>query len=258
MAVRLIAIDLPVLDLSDRDVAALRRAATERGVQVALVSAQPLADVREMQRQLALSGPLIAERGAHVVDAAGDDLGVLQIPPDAARRILTAARERPLMLTFMRVGGMTYVRPGPKRWWERTVPPPPGTEVVDELEDHVGDGPTLIVATGRDARLLASADGPIEVIVRGRGTEIEAVMFTAQGASRGLALRRLRERLGIERRETLAVVESEEALSLFEDAGVRVARADADDRVLLAADWTASVEDGLAATLDRFVFNSAA
>ena len=195
LTIRLVALDLAVttphrIRLSERDREALR-AVSMRGVHVALVSAQGSAEVRTIGDALGLRGPTVAERGAHVVAADGDELARVRIPTDVARRVLAEAT-LPLFV-FMKVGAVVYARPTPKRWWERGVKPPPGVEMVGQLEDRLDDGPWWIIANGhvRDlVRKLAGAE--IDVTVALPDTVAEFALFTPRGGSREDALRRLR------------------------------------------------------------------
>jgi hydroxymethylpyrimidine pyrophosphatase-like HAD family hydrolase len=75
---------------------------------------------------------------------------------------------------------------------------------------------------------------------------------TSRAGTYAAALGALQHRYGIRRAETLAIVGAEDAHQLFECAAVRVAMHDADERVLLSAEWEAPARDGIAATLERY------
>lgn len=239
-------------ELSERDIEALR-AAHRNGVHVVPCSARTLPELRDSQRQLGITGALIAERGAVVVDGSGAALLDERIAPHLAREIVARACELDV-LVFMTVGGHMYIRPGPKRWWERTVPPDEGDEVVDDLGDHVGDGPTLIGAFGHVARLYESLPhGQVRARVVLPGTAAESLIVTPINGRYSRALEAVQRSVGVGRSSTLAIVSSEGAHGLFEAAAMRVARHDADERVILSATWHApQPRDDVAAALEQF------
>lgn len=255
MTVRLVAVDLCGQDgdLTERDKAVLREA-EGGGAEVALASARRLDDLVAARRRFALTGSVIAERGAMVADGTGAMLVDERIPPVIAREIVSLACELDAMVC-MRVAGRIYVRPRKKRWWERTVEPDSDIEVVTDLAGHVGDGPTLIVANGPIRQLMQKIPhDAIKARLVLPGTDAESIVMTPIRGTYAHALRAIQHRLGVTKAETLAIVESEDAHALFEEAAVRVARYDADERVVLSAEWRSGVaRDDVAAALERFV-----
>ena len=82
--------------------------------------------------------------------------------------------------------------------------------------------------------------------------------MTAAGVSKGNALRRLVDDLGISRDRVLVIGDAPNDVSMFQEAGLAVAMGNAAAEVQGAADIVAPTleEDGVAWTLRRFVFDS--
>lgn len=261
MSIRLIALDLAgTLEdprrLSKRDREALRTA-NERGIHIALFSAGPATKVREFGREIGVPGPVVAERGGHVLGPNDEELACIRIPPDIARAVIAEAPDH--VFVFMKVGAIVYARSTPRKDWELSVAPPPSVEMVDALEAHLGDGPWWIVAHGGVAAMVkVVARLEVDLRVALPGTVAEFALFTPRGGSREDALRRIRQHLGVEKAETFAIVDAEEAIPMFRQAGFRFARQSADERVRLAAGWAAEegTRDDVAEMLRRHVFDA--
>ena len=101
----------------------------------------------------------------------------------------------------------------------------------------------------------AAFEGRLQ-IVRSHPLFIEAV---PPGVSKGRAVARLAEHLGISRSETIAVGDNENDLTMVEWAGLGVAMGNATPEVKSAADWVAPsvAEDGVAEVVERFILQAA-
>src|SRR5207253_6338681 len=146
-------------------------------------------------------------------------------------------------------------------------------DIIEELRatnrtwiERVDDG---LAACPRPIKI--SACGPREtlaslesaVVRRGLSVSLvysgpEYLEMTAAGVSKGNALRRLVDDLGIPRDRVLVIGDAPNDVSMFQEAGLAVAMGNAAADVQGAADIVAPTleEDGVAWTLRRFVFGS--
>lgn len=76
-------------------------------------------------------------------------------------------------------------------------------------------------------------------------------------ASKGIALKELAHHLGISQKETMAIGDNENDLSMIDYAGIGVAMGNATETVKLAADvhTSSNDEDGVAAVIEKYILN---
>lgn len=131
---------------------------------------------------------------------------------------------------------------------------------VDDLKSGILSSPggieniSTMSLTGEEQSLIYERLGRVEGIRRivPCGTDLE---ITSSEADKGSALLALAAYLGIERAQVLAMGDGDNDRSMMEAAGLAVAVANADDRIMQAADHVAASndEDGVAEAIRRFV-----
>jgi hypothetical protein len=265
VTVRLIAVDLDgtlvetgVLDIGERDRSAIA-AAVRAGIAVVLATARTPAAARQFQRELGITGPVIGNNGAYVLDADGTELLHHRIEPGCASRIISQIQRADLYPTLID-GDRVFRRRRPTeslgqiksrvKFCEWTI------DLVNDLRPCIGAGPTTIglFAPGVHQHVEALASEPVCALRYYDGEAMSGVIFMNAGASKGDALQSVCAALSIEPRDTLAIGDAEADLSMFDFAGVAVAVANATREVRAAADWIApsQVEQGVAAAIERF------
>lgn len=261
---RAIALDLDgtlvktgVLEISAADRAAITRAA-DRGIQVIIATARTPAQGRQFLRELQLTGPVIGNNGAFVELENGTPLLHKRIGGECATRIVNRLVDAGFYPNVIQ-GNDIFRRRRPDR--------PLGREVtrvafcenvaenVDDLLPYVREGATQIGAFASD---LASVVDTVlaEPVCTLRYYESELLtgaIFIDADASKGKALVKVLEVLGIGRQETMAIGDSDADLTMFEVVGEGIAVANATPAVRNAASWIAPAqwEYGVAAAIDR-------
>jgi Cof subfamily protein (haloacid dehalogenase superfamily) len=243
-----------ISDRVERMVCAVRSA----GVEIVLVTGRPQVAALATFYQLGLALPLITSGGAFISEPASDRV-ISEIRPDPAdiRVFVGLARE----------AGMTLVFQTPYELFGE------GDEAtLDEL--RVANATPIVSA--RDG--LAACPEPIKVTACGPRGRLEAIRsdlearelglslvysgpefleVTGPGVSKGEALRRLADELGIALERILVIGDAPNDVSMFAEAGLAVAMGNAPADVQAAAGVVAPrlEEDGVAWTLRQFVLD---
>lgn len=262
---RLVALDLDdTLLLPDKTVslrvAAATRESFQRGVHVVLASARPLRSVAAYAEHLDIDGYCVALNGTVIARAPGMEVvHTAQLEPDFVGEVLEACHEidhdnlfieTPLHYAVDQIDEdvtayieMTEQRPiyaGDLRRWEPKdvckinlrVEGPPGP-AVEKLTQRFGERIHIV-----------TWEGPwswVEVL--------------ASGTSKASALQWVTERLGVDRKETLAVGDQLNDIEMLQWAGTGVAMGNGHPDTQAVADWVTATneEDGCAIALERFV-----
>lgn len=263
-AIGLVAIDLDgtlvdsdTLEIAARDRDAIR-AVADRGVHVVIATARTPGVAMQFARELGLSSPVIGNNGASAALLDGTELVRKTIPAECALRIVQAipAESRVSWVEWDRIcveeraGGL----PSGKRkvnFWEWEV------EVVPRSGFPVSSGASAIGAFGGpvDGLVSAVSSEPVCALRYFSSGALSGVIFIDAEASKGNALLKVAEHLGVPRDAVLAIGDSEADVPMFTAAGLSVAMADAPEDIRARASWVAppQSEQGVAAALTHFV-----
>lgn len=268
-------IDLVALDLDgtliddrmviDGSVRSAVRKAQERDVTVTLATGRMFDATVEFARELGIEAPLICYQG-----------GLIQAPADAIP-LYRATMDREVVRE-----AIAWRADGVERDWhlvlyaddalfvaERRYPEDFYRDLlgqnlhwVDDLESVLeGHEPVkfLFIAEPAEADRIEDAvrrrfGGKVEVV----RSHVNFVEANPLGVSKGDALRRLAEHLGIERESVMAVGDQGNDVPMIRWAGTGVAMGNASSAAKAVADWIAPpiVEHGAAAAIERFVLAS--
>ncbi|MDE0229965.1 MAG: Cof-type HAD-IIB family hydrolase [Spirochaetaceae bacterium] len=273
---RLLAVDLdgtllnPDSEIDDDDADALRRAAAG-GMAVLIATGRGHHSVQRLRavlEDLAVPAYLALHNGALVLDPSGAELWRTAIGAEAVAAALPLVRGAGLhpMLYVGAAGGggpdVTLVlehaaRRSPRaQFYLRTKNRI--LEVVDDVAAAAHRGVLGIVSFGTRAEVVAGADALARLDGRmvswwGPFPSADALEAVAPGGTKGRAVQRLAERLGLAPRDVLAIGDNSNDLDMLRYAGTAVAMGNATPEVRAAAHFvTASnAEAGVAAALKR-------
>jgi len=281
--VRLVAIDmdgtlLPTFSqsISPRNAQALR-AAQQAGITVAIATGRRTAYTAPLLEGLGLRAdmPLITSNGAVTRTLGGDPIDHSDLEAPVARGICTLLRPfGTLVFTFDQVGRGELVLEDFEQAHQRIAlwveANRDAIEIVKPLEKALSDGhnPIQGMVTGgldkmRHAQQVLKASqwsGFCEAVrTEYPARDLSILDLLPPGVSKGWALERLAARLGVDRKETMAIGDNWNDVEMFEWAGqaIMMANAAQDLRTLAKTrGWKQTPpndEDGVAVTLERAV-----
>jgi Cof subfamily protein (haloacid dehalogenase superfamily) len=260
---QLVAIDLDgtlvddhneVSDAVERTVREVRSA----GIKVVLVSGRPQVAAVPIFRQLGLALPLISSGGAQVSDPpSGKVIAHFQPPAADIRQLVALARS----------AGLTLVYQTPDEVFGEG-----SAQILDTLRAAV----RIPIEPVEDG--IAACPEPIKVTVCGPRPQLDRIRdeierlglalssvlsgpeyleVTAQGVSKGRALRSVAEFLGVPMDKVLVIGDAPNDISMLTEAGLAVAMGNAPPEVQAAANVVAPTiqDDGVAWALRRFVLS---
>jgi 5-amino-6-(5-phospho-D-ribitylamino)uracil phosphatase len=262
--IRLVATDLDgtLLD-SDSRVPPANREALARvlahGVRLVLATARKASSTQTIAALLDLPCAQVVHNGARTWDWSGAELRHFRVPYELALAIARYADQRNVGL-ITTVDEINYYV-GEAQSLRRS----DDVVVRSNVEALVGP-PTRMIAVGAEAiNLLCDefgAVGDAVVIHRyySRVGALESAVFTHPQATKEQALIQLCAAHGITARDVLALGDAEADAAMLRWAGVGVAMANAMEDARRAADWIAPSHDeaGVAAAIERFVFDASA
>jgi Cof subfamily protein (haloacid dehalogenase superfamily) len=259
--IRLVASDLdgtllrPDETVSERTRAALA-AARRAGITVVLVSGRPPRSLGPIAERIGVGGIAICANGAVLWDLdSGTMVDHSPLAADLAARLVRALREAIPGVLFAVELERGFGREA--GWSEGRALTSSEALEADALELICGPVTKLLVRhptlpfaeVAERARQAVGDDG----VVTWAGLRL--VEISAAGVTKAFALERLCRRLGIDASEVVAVGDMPNDLAMLQWAGTAVAVANADEKVLAAADevTAANVEDGVALLLERIL-----
>ena len=229
---RLAAIDLdgtllgPDKAISDQNAAAVRRL-NENGAQVIIASGRRHQNSIRFQRQLQLTGPIIACQGGLIRDGeSGNVIEAHFLPQTAAREIASEAGRYGVQPIYYHLDHL-YVPELNNRW-------------IDLYESRVGERaeplPDLSQLDGRRALKIVWYGDPVvlkkvrpEIAARYQGkvdvlsTESENLEFMPRGINKAAALEKVAHEFDVPREQVLAFGDAENDLQMLAWAGMGVA-----------------------------------
>jgi Cof subfamily protein (haloacid dehalogenase superfamily) len=229
---RLAAVDLdgtllgPDKAISEQNAAAVRRL-NENGAQVIIASGRRHQNSIRFQRQLQLTGPIIACQGGLIRDGeSGNVIEAHFLPQTAAREIVGEAEKNGIQVIYYHLDHL-YVPEGNNRW-------------LDLYESRVGERaetlPNLSQLDGRRALKIVWYGDPSvlqktrpEIAARYLGkvdvlsTESENLEFMPRGINKAAALEKVAREFGVPREQVLAFGDAENDLQMLAWAGMGVA-----------------------------------
>jgi Cof subfamily protein (haloacid dehalogenase superfamily) len=241
---RLAAIDLdgtllgPGKAISDQNAAAVRRL-NENGAQVIIASGRRHQNSIRFQRQLQLTGPIIACQGGLIRDGeSGNVIEAHFLPQTVAREIVDAAEKNGVEAIYYHLDHL-YVPERNSHW-------------INLYESRVGERaetlPSLSQLDGRRALKIVWYGDPVvlkkirpEIDARYHGkvdvlsTESENLEFMPGGINKAAALEKVAREFGVPREQVLAFGDGENDLQMLEWAGMGVAMRNGNSAAIAAA-----------------------
>ncbi len=229
---RLAAVDLdgtllgPDKLISDPNAAAIHRL-NENGARVIIASGRRHQNSIRFQRQLQLSGPIIACQGGLIRDGeSGNVIEAHFLPQTVAREIAEEAEKNGVQPIYYHLDHL-YVPEGNNRW-------------LDLYEARVGERaetlPSLSQLDGRRALKIVWYGDPVilrkirpEMAARYQGkvdilsTESENLEFMPRGINKAAALEKVAREFGVPQEQVLAFGDAENDLQMLAWAGMGVA-----------------------------------
>lgn len=234
--IRLVAVDLDGTLLTSDGVLAPRGAellsqASRAGIRVVLATTRLPTSVQEFARTLSIADPVICTNGAEVWGSPDGPVWAFRTISRRAALGIAELADRHRWEVSTTVGAMTYwrQRPGQPLGWIA-----PGRTVVASNKEAIAGEPVRMLVHQPEAieavRALCSARFSdlcyAETYYKPDGAAHSLGVF-ALGADKGTALALVRERLGVEREQVLAIGDNPNDLALFQQAGVCVAMGNA-------------------------------
>ena len=241
---RLAAVDLdgtllgPDKEIGPENAAAVQRL-RENGVMVIIASGRRHQNSVRFQRQLGLSGPIIACQGGLIRDGeSGNVVEAHFLPQSVTRQIISDAEKNDIHPIYYHLDHL-YVAERHNQW-------------IDLYESRVGERaevlPDLEQLDGRRALKLVCYGDPV-VVAKVRpemsahyadkadvlSTEHENLEFMPRGISKATALAKVAGEYGVRQEEVLAFGDGENDVAMLRWAGVGVAMAHGNQAAIKAA-----------------------
>ncbi len=272
MGFRLVALDIDgtILDsrgaVGPRIKAAVRRA-REAGVTVVLATGRRFRAAQPVAEELGIRGPLVLNNGALVIGDDGQEvLYHRPLQPGAAARTVRLLEEQglaPVLYRHTTAGpDVFYRRPTEDPWFKRLQNRPDVLRQVNDLGDSCHPGPDKILVWEEQDRLhqleaqLRGALGQSVRVYVSLDDHNHAMLEVVHGScSKAGGVRRVAARMGVSRRQVVAVGDHLNDLDLIRYAGLGVAMGNAREEVKASARLVTGTndEEGAADVLERYV-----
>ena len=274
MSIQMILLDLDgTLLTSDKRLSPGNRAALERaaarGVHIVPSTGRFYSGMPQVGRELPFVRYVVSINGALIYDAAEDKvLRRADIAPEDADRLFQRMEQLPVLYDCF-IDGWGCMDRRQYEQVESFVEDPGFRRMILELRRPVDDLRGYVVRTGTPVqktqmffREAAARNAELERMIRDfpdmsvTSSYPLNIEINAKPASKGEGLRFLCRHLGIDPRDAMACGDGSNDISMLQAAGVGVAMANADPRLLAAADYVTggNDSDGVAEAVERFCF----
>jgi len=238
------------------------RRAMDKGVKFTIATGRAFSSTRLFAQELRVNAPLICYQGGLIKDhLSGQVIHEQSLPLPLAQGLIRFTRQRGLHLNVYMDDGRAYAeRVSPETSYY--------TGIAKEAVHPVGD---MLAFLDRDPMkfiIVLSNDGATESLIAELGALFAGQMWFVRsysrfvegiplGVSKGRALARLADHLGISLEETIGIGDNDNDLELVERAGLGVAMGNASSAVKAAADYIAPPieEEGVVEVIERFVLS---
>lgn len=272
MAIKIIATDLDGtlmmpdhLTVSERTKNALFRAHIN-GVKIAISTGRTLSLVENVIEQIPFVDFVMYSDGASVYDVQNKKrIFTDHISPDRVAKILDFLNDFPIYYNVY-LDGKLYTQSGKERHYIYTGLPEKfvkafydNTKVCQNLKEEIrGKSAELVVAfsiAGEDEEKIYSYLSNKDLRLHVTSAMKSEIEVTTDTATKGLSLKFLCDRLGIDRDEVMAIGDSGNDSTMLEFAGCSVAMENGDEACKSKADYITSSnkDDGVAIAIEKFV-----
>jgi Cof subfamily protein (haloacid dehalogenase superfamily) len=237
------------------------RQAMEKGVKFTIATGRAFSSTRLFAQELRVNAPLICYQGGLIKDhLSGQVIYKQSVPLPLAQEVIRFTQQRGLHLNVY-LDGCAYVeRMTPEaRYYTRIARA--AVYPVGDLLTFLDRGPMKFIiilsddeATGPLIAELGTLFAGQMHFVRSYPRFVEGIPL---GVSKGHALARLADHLGLSLGETIGIGDNDNDLELVERAGLGVAMGNASPAVKAAADYIAPPvdEEGVFEVIERFVLS---
>ena len=238
----------------------------DEGVTVTLATGRMLPSARPYAEQLGFDVPLITYQGALVKNAfSGEVMYKCPLSEEVARLVIQYGRRKKIHVNFYMEDKLYVERITPQGEHYERLSGVPFTKVED-LEELMQDDFPFKLLLIDDEQVVDQELDELREILNEAGTDAHLskskpsyLEVNHPQATKGIALQKLAERLGVSREEVMACGDSFNDLEMLEYAGFGVAVANAYPEIRSHARYiTASNnEDGVALALQKLVLSGA-
>lgn len=243
--------------LSARSIDTVKRA-IGRGMQVAIATGRKYSSALPYAHAMGLKGPMLCCQGAHIADIeTGRNIRVKGVPLALAGEMLRFAVDRGLFIQYYTTEEFYYERRCEEsEYYERTAGVP-GIETGRSLAETLDFEPVKMLVIADPPRIRQAYEEAVGLF----GTRLEIAIskpryleVTHPDVNKGAALRYLMEYAGVPRERVIAIGDALNDLSMIRAAGLGIAVANGDPKVLCEAGAvTASNEDdGVALAIEKY------
>ncbi len=246
--------------LSPRVKDAVRRA-MDKGVKFTIATGRAFSSTRLFAQELGVNAPLICYQGGLIKEYLnGQVIYEQSVPLPLAQELIRFTQQRGLHLNVY-LDGRAYVE---------CMPPEAGyyTRIARAAVYPVGDmlafldrGPMKFIVILSNDKATGPLIAELGALFAGRMRFVRSYPRFVEGipsnVSKGHALARLAEHLGVSLEETIGIGDNDNDLELVERAGLGVAMGNASPAVKAAADYIAPPvdEEGVVEVIERFVLS---
>ena len=245
--------------ISERTIGVLKHAQAD-GVAVAIATGRSFAMVRFFVDGLPLNGPQIVYNGAAIVDpVSGKPLYLQALPSSLVSPVLDFLRDQHVFTSYFTEDDV-YVRHRSSLEFALVPPEMPPAREVGDFDEVLHLPAVKIVATATRDRidsLRPAAEAAFADRLYVTRTDPVLLEFLHPAVSKGTALAKVMESLGLHAEQVIAFGDSHNDLELLQTAGVGVAMGNADPEVLAMADIVAepNTDDGVAKVLESLLWS---
>ena len=232
------------------------------GARVCVATGRMWASAAPWIETLGADSPVILYNGGRVFDFdRGRILHERRLASESARQALALVRRDPDLQAHLFLDDRVYVERRHPLTDAYAADDGLTCEVVGAFEPLLSSDPHKILVVGPSSSRVEA----LQVAVHEAGLAVHAVQseptyleLLPPGISKGSALRAMREALGVEAKDVIAIGDSWNDLEMIEAAGLGVAMADAPAGVRARADYVCASadEDGVREVLERFVLDA--